>query len=109
VDHTAHCGLAGVSVEVLSANSVEVAVKGLKSRLARLEALCRKVRHARLEIRLLKPLPEDFVGERHIVAVQRTPTSTMPYGLWEERPGPGLTGGHDEGCIVYLEEADLAF
>jgi hypothetical protein len=43
---------------------------------------------------VLKRLPIDFVGERHIVG-------------FEERPGPGPPGANDGICRAYLSEDDV--
>ena len=62
----------------------------LRSRLEKLEAQ----RHAAATITrcdLLFELPEDFVGERHVVLVSRA-VNASPNQAWchfEERPGPG--------------------
>ncbi len=52
----------------------------------------------------LTPLPEDFVGERHIVAAKVSPTS-LPHFQWcefEERPGPAPRTEDDPSFVVCL-------
>jgi hypothetical protein len=52
----------------------------------------------------LTHLPEDFVGERHTVIVQREPTGS-PQAEWchfEERPGPAPPGSDYGGLTIYL-------
>jgi hypothetical protein len=53
----------------------------------------------------LKPLPEDYVGERHVVIVTRERTASN--GEWcrfEERPGPAPPDLDDFNLTVYLTE-----
>ena len=52
----------------------------------------------------LKPLPDDYVGERHVVIVKREPTGTpnLEWCEFEERPGPAPAGPEDDACTVYL-------
>jgi hypothetical protein len=65
----------------------------------------------RLSLRLPQgALPNDFVGERHVVIVKRESTGS-PYCEWchfEERPGPAPPGSVDDACRVYLTEDDMA-
>jgi hypothetical protein len=44
-----------------------------------------------MQVGSLKKLPDDFVGERHVVVVKRQQTCTPNYEscLFEERPWPG--------------------
>ena len=54
----------------------------------------------------LTPLPKDFVGERHVVAVNVTPTS-LPHFKWcefEERPGPAPRTEDDPSFVVCLNK-----
>ena len=62
-----------------------------------------------MQIGLLRRLPDDFVGERHIIVVKREPTSTPNWEAceFEERPGSEPPGTRDESCRVYLTEADM--
>jgi hypothetical protein len=53
-------------------------------------------------------LPDDFVGERHVVMVDCTPTDSpnQQWCVFEERPGPGpneAEGAH----VIYLDESDV--
>jgi hypothetical protein len=53
-------------------------------------------------------LPHDFVGDRHVVLVDRRPTDSPneEWCVFEERPGPGPNeagGAH----VMYLSEADM--
>jgi hypothetical protein len=53
-------------------------------------------------------LPESFVGERHIVMIDRTPTGS-PHQEWcifQERPGPGPNEA-DGAQVIYVSEADM--
>jgi hypothetical protein len=52
----------------------------------------------------LTPLPKDFVGERHVVAVKVSPSGS-PYLKWcefEERPGPAPRIQDDPSFVVCL-------
>jgi hypothetical protein len=54
----------------------------------------------------LKPLPKDYVGERHVVIVKREPTA-LPGSEWcrfEERPGAAPLDLDDSNFTVYLTE-----
>jgi hypothetical protein len=52
----------------------------------------------------LKPLPEDYVGERHVVIVSREPSPNGERCRFEERPGPGPPDLDDSALTVYLTE-----
>ena len=58
---------------------------------------------------LLKRLPEDYIGERHVAIVEREPPSSSNTGqcVFEERPGPALPGSEDPSFNVYLSEDDM--
>jgi hypothetical protein len=58
---------------------------------------------------VLKRLPEDYVGERHVVIVEREPLSSSNTGLceFEERPGPAPPGSDDGVPRVYLSEDEM--
>ena len=60
---------------------------------------------------LLKRLPEDYVGERHVVVVEREPPSSSNTGQCEseERPGPAPPGLENQGCVVYLTPDEMKF
>lgn len=76
----------------------------LQARLARLEAHS-SVRMAPLfRYGWLKPLPDDYSGERHVVTVRREPTASpnIEWCEFEERPGPESVVDADRGLTVYL-------
>jgi hypothetical protein len=76
----------------------------LRSRLERLEARSEARTPALFRSGWLKPLPLDYIGERHTVIVQREPTR-LPHVEWcefEERPGPARAADSDNGFTVYL-------
>ena len=60
------------------------------SRLEKLEAITSPARGPIFRHGYLTPLPEDYVGERHIVRVDEAPAEgTDPtWCRFEERPGP---------------------
>jgi hypothetical protein len=62
-----------------------------------------------MQVGLLRRLPDDFVGERHIVVVSRKATSTPNWEAceFEERPGPEPPGVRDQACRLYLSQDDL--
>jgi hypothetical protein len=71
----------------------------LKLRLERLEALsaAKNTEPPHFQYGHIKPLPPDFIGERHVVVVRSEPTRN-PYIEWcqfEERPGPAPPGRMD--------------
>ena len=58
---------------------------------------------------VLKTLPKDYVGERHVVIVKREPAGA-PGNEWcefEERPGPAPVDAQEDDCttiyIIYQE------
>jgi hypothetical protein len=59
-------------------------------------------------IGLLKRLPEDYVGERHVVIIEREPFSSSHNVQceFEERPGPP-PGPYDGVPRVYLSEDEM--
>jgi hypothetical protein len=54
----------------------------------------------------LKPLPEDYVGHRHVVVVKREPTSSpgCEWCQFEERRGPAPADLDDSSLTVYLTQ-----
>ena len=81
----------------------------LRSRLERLEVVVEPKKHQRFRSGVLKTLPKDYVGDRHVVIVKREPTGA-PGNEWcefEERPGPAPLDAQEEDCttiyIVYRE------
>jgi hypothetical protein len=80
----------------------------LLSRLGRLENHYQEARQSVMPVGSLKKLPDDFVGERHVVAVKRQQTSTPGYESceFEERPGPEPPGMRDSACRIFVAEED---
>ena len=75
----------------------------LQRRLEKLEAQrCAAVTTTRSGI--VVQLPESFVGERHIVMVDRTPNGSRC--IFQERPGPGPNEA-DGAQVIYVTEADM--
>lgn len=91
-----------------SPEEVRVRAK-LLSRLGNLEAQSRQPRQPVLQIGLLRSLPDDFVGERHVVVVRREPSGTPNWETCEfaERPGPEPPGRHESASRIYLSEDDM--
>jgi hypothetical protein len=58
---------------------------------------------------VLKRLPEDYVGARHVVVIERAPSSFFHTGLceFEERPGPPPPGSDDGVPRVYFSEDEM--
>jgi hypothetical protein len=57
----------------------------------------------------LKPLPKDYLGERHVVIVKREATGS-PNFEWcecEERPGPPPADLNDPSLTVCLTRDDM--
>lgn len=80
----------------------------LKSRLERLEAQNQQARQSVIRIGIVRQLPEDFVGERHIAPVESGSSGTLGVGLYgfEERPGPAPRGSHFDDTRIYISEDD---
>jgi hypothetical protein len=80
----------------------------LLSRLGRLEIRNQEARQSVMQVGSLKKLPDDFVGERHVVVVKRRQTSTPNYESceFEERPGPEPPGLRDQALRFYVAEED---
>jgi hypothetical protein len=80
----------------------------LRSRLERLEAQTRRARQSVIRIGIVRQLPDDFVGERHIAPVERGAPGTPDRGLcgFEERPGPAPHGSHFDATRIYISEED---
>ena len=81
----------------------------LRSRLARLEVVVEPKKPQRFRSGVLKTLPADYVGDRHVVVVKREPGGA-PGNEWcefEERPGPAPLDSQEEDaitiCIVYRD------
>ena len=76
----------------------------LLARLERLEARAEPAAPVIFRYGWLKPLPVDFIGERHVVMLKSLPT-TSPNIEWcefEERPGAAAAEGSDGGLTIYL-------
>jgi hypothetical protein len=80
----------------------------LLSRLGRLETRNQEARQSVMQVGSLKKLPDDFVGERHVVVVKRQQTCTPNYEscLFEERPGPEPPGNRDQAFRIFVAEED---
>jgi hypothetical protein len=81
----------------------------LRSRLERLEVVVAPKKPQRFRSGVLKTLPKDYVGERHVVIVKREPAGA-PGNEWcefEERSGPAPPDAQEEDaitiCIVYRD------
>ena len=59
-------------------------------RLEKLEAITTQITGPRFRYGYLTPLPEDYVGERHVVRVDEAPAEGADprWCRFEERPGP---------------------
>jgi hypothetical protein len=79
------------------------------SRLERLETHPGLRPPCAFHIGLLKRLPEDYVGERHVVILEREPFSSFDTVEceFEERPGPVPPGSDDGVPRVYLSEDEM--
>jgi hypothetical protein len=74
----------------------------LLDRIRRLEQRSELARPANLRYGWVKPLPEDYAGERHVVIIKREPTR-LPRIEWcefEERAGGGPRGADDRAITV---------
>jgi hypothetical protein len=83
----------------------------LLSRLKRLEAHPGLRPPYAYRIGPLKRLPEDYVGERHIVIVEEEdpPSRDTGWCEFEERPGPPPPGSDDGIPRVYVSEDEMKF
>ena len=81
----------------------------LRSRLERLEVVEPK-KPQRFRSGVLKTLPKDYVGERHVVIVKREPAGAPGNERceFEERPGPALLDAQEDDCTtIYIVYRDL--
>jgi len=82
----------------------------LITRLERLEAKTANRRTVVYRYGYLKTLPNDFVGERHVVIVKREPSGATGQDEWcefEERPGPAPVDAQEEDCTtIYIVYRD---
>jgi hypothetical protein len=79
----------------------------LVSRVQRLEARVRRARQSTLRIGRLKQLPLDYIGERHVVVVEKRPDTPAGFCEFEERPGRARCRDEEAYPRVYLSEDDL--
>lgn len=82
----------------------------LVARLKRLESRRRENTPLRIRIGVLKMLPEDYSGEKHVAVVNPRPTAgDMQWCEFEERPGRGPMGCDDSVPRIYLTEDEANF
>jgi hypothetical protein len=81
----------------------------LLSRVGKLESYVEAVMPSRLRVGLLRTLPNDYVGPRHVVVLSRTP-GALPHieaCEFEERPGRTPSNADDDDVdriyIVYID------
>lgn len=81
----------------------------LRSRLERLEAQTSQARRSVVQVGLLRRLPDNFVGERHVVVLKRSAINPPNWQTceFEEQAGPEPPGVHNDACQIYLSEDDL--
>ena len=82
-------------------------MRSLASRLIKLERIEAKVvrKPVVLVMGPLKRLPRDYTGEKHVVELNRRPSSTFPNSFdadFEERPGPGPRNRERTGKEIHL-------
>jgi hypothetical protein len=76
----------------------------LVSRLGKLESYVEAVMPSRLRVGLLRTLPDDYVGPRHVVILSRRP-GALPHiesCEFEERPGRGSEDVDDDVTTIYI-------
>ena len=80
----------------------------IRSRLERLEAQARQARRSVIRIGIVRCLPIDFVGERHIAEVEPEAPGRPDGAMYsfEELPGPAPPGTHLDPGRIYISEAD---
>jgi hypothetical protein len=95
----------GRSIRECQSGGVRVRSR-LLERIKRLEQMQKLAKPSIFRSGCLKRLPEDYVGERHIVIVKREPTElpNVERCRFEERPGPGPPDLDDSSLTVYLTE-----
>src|ERR1700693_4675087 len=82
----------------------------LRSRLERLEVVVAPKKPQRFRSGVLKTLPKDYVGERHVAIVKREPAGAPGNECceFEERPGPAPVDAQEEDCTtIYIVYRDL--
>jgi hypothetical protein len=82
---------------------------GLRSRLARIEAQTRQAKRSIFKVGRLKRLPDDYVGPRHVVDVDRNAIRAPNEETYEfeERPGPAPRGSRDDVMRLFVSEEDM--
>jgi hypothetical protein len=81
----------------------------LLARLQRLETQSAGSRPSLFRYGWLKPLPDDYDGERHVVIVKREAAGSpnIEWCEFEERPGPAPPGSEQPCFDLYLTEDDM--
>ena len=76
----------------------------LRSCLEKLEVEVERKKPQLIRCGYLKTLPTDFVGERHVVIVNRKPSGKGEWCEFEERPGPAPVDARedDDGITIYI-------
>ena len=81
----------------------------LRSRLERLEVVVAPKKPQLFRSGVLKTLPADYVGERHVVIVKREPAGAPENECceFEERPGPAPVDAQEDDCTtIYIVYRD---
>ena len=82
--------------------------RSFQARLQRLEAELRHNAEPYLRIGLLRQLPADYTGERHVVIVREGEVEGGRHSCtFEERPGPAPPGSRDPVPWLCLTETQL--
>ena len=82
----------------------------LRSRLQRLEVGADEKKAKTIRSGYLKTLPQDYVGERHVVIVKREPgaSGNFEWCEFEERLGPAPPNAQEEDCTtIYIVYRDV--
>ena len=81
----------------------------LLARLQKLETQSGASRRFVLRYGRLKPLPDDYDGERHVMIVKRESAGSpeIEWCEFEERPGLAPPGSEDPRFNIYLSEDDM--
>jgi hypothetical protein len=76
----------------------------LRSRLGHLEAQTRRAKRPVMRVGTLKKLPDDYVGPRHVIDVDRTAPHAPGEAVYdfEERPGPEPRGSRFDTPRIYI-------
>ena len=79
----------------------------IRSRLERLEAQRKRAQQSVIRIGIVRRLPDDYVGQRHIAPVERgSPGTPGRMYDFEERPGPAPPGTYLDPGRIYIGEAE---